>query len=40
MNPNSQRSSQENSKDIVSRNVIQYLSLGGMNGMEHGAFTF
>lgn len=40
VNANSQRSSKEHSKDINSRNLIQYLSLGRMNAMEHRAFTF
>lgn len=40
VNANSRRSSEEHSKDINSRNLIQYLSLGRMNAMEHSAFTF
>lgn len=39
VNANSRRSSEEHSKDISSRNLIQYL-LGRMNAMEHSAFTF
>lgn len=40
VNAYSRRSSEEHSKDINSRNLIQYLPLGRMNAMEHSAFTF